>query len=89
MLLANFLNKLIVHDGFILETSDKKNFIIGNPKKSNPPKLKLTNKTIEYQLLLFPDFYFGQGFTDGTVVITNGTISEILVEKILVNFLKL
>ena len=78
MLLANFLNKLIVHDGFILETSDKKNFIIGNPKKSNPPKLKLTNKIIEYQLLLFPDFYFGKGFTDGTVVITNGTISEIL-----------
>ena len=78
MLLANFLNKLIIDDGFILETSNKKNYTIGNPKKTNPPKLKLTNKTIEYQLLLFPDFYFGKGYTDGTVVIENGTISEVL-----------
>ena len=96
MLLSNFLNKLIENDGFILETSDKKNFTIGNPKKPNPPKIKLKNKIIEYQLLLFPDFYFGKGYTDGTVVVENGTISEvldialkILVEKILAIFLKL
>ena len=43
-LLVNFLNKLIIDDGFILETSNKKNYTIGNPKKTNPPKLKLTNK---------------------------------------------
>ena len=78
MLLSNFLNKLIENDGFILETSDKKNFTIGNPKKLNPPKIKLKNKIIEYQLLLFPDFYFGKGYTDGTVVVENGTISEVL-----------
>ena len=78
MLLSNFLNKLIENDGFILETSDKKNFTIGNPKKPNPPKIKLKNKIIEYQLLLFPDFYFGKGYTDGTVVVENGTISEVL-----------
>ena len=69
---------MIENDGFILETSDKKNFTIGNPKKPNPPKIKLKNKIIEYQLLLFPDFYFGKGYTDGDIVIENGTISEIL-----------
>ena len=78
MVLANFLNKLITEDGFILETSNNKTFKIGKPLKLNPIKLKLKNKSIEYRILLFPDFYFGKGFTDGDLIIENGTISEIL-----------
>ena len=74
----NFLNKLITEDGFILETSNNKTFKIGKPLKLNPIKLKLKNKSIEYRILLFPDFYFGKGFTDGDLIIENGTISEIL-----------
>jgi len=78
MILANFLNKLITEDGFILETSNNKTFKIGKPLKLNPIKLKLKNKSIEYRILLFSDFYFGKGFTDGDLIIENGTISEIL-----------
>ena len=77
-MLKNFLNSLIKKDGFILETSDKKNYIIGKPIKKIPVKFKLKNKSIEYKMLLFPDFYFGKGYTDGDIVIENGTISDIL-----------
>ena len=73
-MLKVFLNKIITEDGFILETSDKKNYRIGNPTKKNPAKLKLKNKSIEYKLLLFPDFYFGKGYTEGDFVIENGDI---------------
>ena len=77
-MLKTFLNNIITKDGFILKTSDNKNFIIGKPLKKNPVKLKLKNKSIEYKLLLFPDFYFGKGYTDGEISIENGSISEIL-----------
>ena len=77
-MLKNFLDSIIKKDGFILETSDKKNYIIGNPIKKIPVKFKLKNKSIEYKMLLFPDFYFGKGYTDGDIVIENGTISDIL-----------
>ena len=61
-MLKNFLNSIIKKDGFILETSDKKNYIIGKPIKKNPVKFKLKNKSIEYKTPLFPDFYFGKGY---------------------------
>ena len=77
-MLKIFLNTIIKKDGFILETSDKKNYTIGKPIKKNPVKFKLKNKSIEYKMLLFPDFYFGKGYTDGDIVIENGTISDIL-----------
>ena len=73
-----FLNKFIILDGFELITSDEKKYTIGKPIKNPPIKLRLKNKSIEYKLLSFPDFYFGKGYTDGDIVIENGTISEIL-----------
>ena len=55
-----------------------KKYTIGKPIKNPPIILRLKNKSIEYKLLSFPDFYFGKGYTDGDIVIENGTISEIL-----------
>ena len=77
-MLKSFLNKIIKEDGFLLETSDKKIYTIGNPVKENPIKLKLHSKLIEYKLVLFPDFYFGKGFVDGEVTIENGDLLEFL-----------
>ena len=77
-MLKIFLNKIITEDGFLLETSDKKTYVIGRPIKKRPVKLKLKNKSIEYKLLLFPDLYFGKGYTEGDITIEDGTISEIL-----------
>ena len=77
-MLINFLNKLITDDGFKLELHNKKTFKIGNPYSNPSLTLKLNNKFIEYKLLLFPDYYFGKGFTDGEIIIKNGTLSEFL-----------
>ena len=77
-MLINFLNKLIIDDGFKLELHNKKTFKIGNPYSNPSLTLKLNNKFIEYKLLLFPDYYFGKGFTDGEIIIKNGTLSEFL-----------
>ena len=78
MIIKKFLNNFIKEDGFELETSSNKVFVIGNPKKIKPLRLKLLSKSIELKLLLFPDFYFGKGYVDGEILIENGTISEIL-----------
>ena len=77
-MLKSFLNKIIKEDGFLLETSDKKIYTIGSPAKEKPVKLKLHNKSIEYKLALFSDFYFGKGWTDGEITVENGNLSEIL-----------
>ena len=77
-MLINFLNRLITDDGFKLELYNKKIVKIGNPYSNTNLTLKLNNKFIEYKLLLFPDYYFGKGFTDGEISIKNGTLSEFL-----------
>ena len=40
-MLQTFLNNIIIKDGFLLETSDKKNFIIGKPLKKKSSKIKI------------------------------------------------
>ena len=78
MNLVNFLNKLIKHDGFILIDSNSKKFVIGNPIKENPIILKLLDKSLNYKLLLNPDLYFGEAYTNGSLKIENGTLTEFL-----------
>ena len=50
MHLANYLNKLIKEDGFILLDANSNNYVIGNPKKQNPIKLKILDKSFHYKL---------------------------------------
>ena len=40
MQLARFLNSVFKKDGFILESADAKNYIIGSPKVIDQSKLK-------------------------------------------------
>ena len=70
MQLARFLNKVFKKDGFILIDAYSKNYIIGNPG-NNPIKLKILNKKLHYKLLLHPDLYFGEAYTDGEIIIEN------------------
>ena len=51
MTLANFLNKLFKHDGFILIDSSSNKFIIGKPIKEKPITIKLLDKSLNYKLL--------------------------------------
>ena len=78
MYLVNFLNKLIKEDGFVLVDANSNNYVIGTPKKETPVKLKILDKKLHYKLFLYPDLFFGEAYTDGSIVIENGTLNEFL-----------
>ena len=78
MYLSNFLNRLIKDDGFELIDANSKSYLIGKPKKENPIRFKILDKTLHWKLLINPDLYLGEGYTDGSIVIENGTLTEFL-----------
>ena len=78
MQLARFLNKLFKKDGFILINAYSKKYIIGLPKKKNPIIIKILNKKLHYKLLFRPDLYFGEAYSDGTIIFENGTLADFL-----------
>jgi len=78
MQLARFLNNIFKNDGFILIDADSKKYIIGYPKKKTPITLKILDKKLHYKLLLRPDLYFGEAYTNGDILIGNGTLTNFL-----------
>ena len=78
MNLVNFLNKLVKKNGFILIDANNRKYSIGIPQKDNPITLKLLDKKLHHKLLLHPDLHFGEAYTDGSIIIENGTLTEFL-----------
>ena len=78
MQLARFLNKLFKIGGFVLIDASLNKYIIGSPKKDNPIIIKLLDKKLHYQLLLYPDLYLGEAYAEGTLKIENGSLTEFL-----------
>ena len=78
MQLARFLNKLFKIGGFVLIDASLNKYIIGSPKKDNPIIIKLLDKKLHYQLLLYPDLYLGEAYAEGTIKIENGSLTEFL-----------
>jgi cyclopropane-fatty-acyl-phospholipid synthase len=78
MLLARFLNKLFKKGGFILENAYGQKYIIGQPDKKNPIEMKLKDKSLHYKLYLYPDLYFGEAYTTGSLHFVKGTLTEFL-----------
>jgi len=78
MNLVNFLNNLFKYDGFLLIDSNSRKFVIGKPIKENPIKVRLLEKSLNYKLLLNPDLYFGEAYTNGSLKIEDGTLTEFL-----------
>ena len=78
MKLIEFLNTLFKDDGFLLIDANLNKHMIGNPKKEKPITLKILDKSLHTKLLLLPDLYFGEAYTNGSVVIENGTLTEFL-----------
>ena len=84
MQLARFLNKVFKNGGFILTDANSKDYIIGEPG-NNPIKIKILKKSLHYKLLFYPDLYFGEAYTEGDLVIENGSLSSFL-DLALMNF---
>ena len=78
MQLARFLNNIFKNDGFILIDADLKKHIIGSPQKKIPIKLKILDKKLHYKLLFRPDLYFGEAYTNGDLLIEDGTLTDFL-----------
>ena len=47
-------------------------------RKRKPLTLKILDKSLHKKLLLLPDLYFGEAYTNGSVTIENGTLTEFL-----------
>ena len=78
MLLIKFLNSLFKKGGFLLEDANGKEHVIGKPKAKNPIKMKIHDKKLNKKLVLYPDLYFGEAYTDGKITFHNGTLSDFL-----------
>ena len=78
MQLARFLTKLFKEGGLVLIDANSKKYVIGNPKRENPLTLKLFDKSLHYKLLFYPDLYFGEAYSNGSLTIENGTLTEFL-----------
>ena len=78
MNLVKFLNNLFIYDGFLLIDFNSRKFVIGKPIKENPIKVRLLDKSLNYKLLLNPDLYFGEAYTNGSLKIEDGTLTEFL-----------
>ena len=78
MKLARFLNSKFKNDGFILIDANLKKYIIGFPINKNPIKLRILNKKLHYKLLFRPDLYFGEAYSDGDILIEDGTLTDFL-----------
>jgi len=78
MQLAKFLNKLFKEGGLVLIDANSKKYVIGKPKGNNPITLKLLDKSLHYKLLFYPDLYFGEAYSKGSLTIENGTLTEFL-----------
>ena len=78
MQLARFLNKIFKKGGFILIDANGNQFIIGTPTSEQPIKVKILDKKLHYKLLFHPDLYLGEAYTDGQLIIENGTLTDFL-----------
>tara|TARA_B100000780_G_scaffold116894_1_gene82012 strand:- start:86 stop:1276 length:1191 start_codon:yes stop_codon:yes gene_type:complete len=78
MQLARFLNKLFKKDGFILIDAFSKKYVIGTPEKKDPIIFRILDKKLHHRLLIRPDLYFGEAYSDGNIKIENGTLTEFL-----------
>jgi cyclopropane-fatty-acyl-phospholipid synthase len=78
MQLARFLNRLFKKDGFILIDAETKQYIIGSPENKSPIKIKLLDKKLHYKLLFRPDLYFGEAYSNGSIIIENGSLTDFL-----------
>ena len=78
MQLVRFLNKLFNKGGFTLEDAYGREFLIGQKESVSQIKLKIKDKSLHYKLLINPDLYFGEAYTNGTIVFEKGNLTDFL-----------
>ena len=73
------LNRLIKQSGFnLVDASGNVHQIGSGCSGAQPLTVKILDKKLYYKLLFYPDLYFGEAYTEGTLQVENGTISDLL-----------
>ena len=78
MNISTVYNKLIKEDGFIIVDANNNKYVIGKPEKENPITIRLLDKKLNYKLIFSPALYFGEAYTNGSIKIENGSLTEFL-----------
>jgi cyclopropane-fatty-acyl-phospholipid synthase len=76
-LLAIVLRPYIRRGNFSLTTSGGRTFTLGDGT-GKPIAVRFTSRAAEWGLLLDPELKFGEAYMDGTLVVEEGTIADIL-----------
>ena len=78
MLVARLFSKIYKKGGIILIDSFGQKFICGNPDLKKPLTLKISNKKLNWQLLINPDLSFPEAYMCGDIKIENGSLLDFL-----------
>jgi len=78
MQLVKFLNKLFKKGGFILEDAYGEEHVVGSPNLQKSIKLKIHDKKLHYKLLLYPDLYLGEAYTEDQLLLKEGVLAIFL-----------
>ena len=76
--LANRLNRSFTNDGIHFVDKNGNEYIVGNPKKTPPVKIKFKRSSTALKLLIRPELYFGECYMNGDILIENGELSDAL-----------
>jgi len=78
MLVARLFSKIYKKGGIILIDSFGQKFICGKPDFKKPLTLKISNKKLNWQLLINPDLSFPEAYMCGDIKIENGSLLDFL-----------
>ncbi len=78
-LLENVLRRVIVNGGLKVTMADGRAVTIGRPQPGQPPlAVRFTTGAAERAILLDPELKLGEAYMDGTLVLEEGSIADLL-----------
>ncbi len=78
-LLENVLRRLVIDGGLRVTTASGRSFVVGHPRPDKPEiAVRFTTAATERDLLLDPELKLGEAFMDGTLVLEQGSIADLL-----------
>lgn len=75
--LRSFLNRFVRQGTLEIETATGQRFIVGD-SSGDPLAIRFADRAAECRLVLSPALAFGELFTDGRLIVTQGSIYDVL-----------
>jgi cyclopropane-fatty-acyl-phospholipid synthase len=78
MFLRSFLNRVVRQGTLEVETATGQRFIVGDSSGDPLVAIRFADRAAERRLVLSPALAFGELFTDGRLIVTQGSIYDVL-----------